>query len=276
MGAIQFPSWPYGTHKIHSKEALTAWRKAQGFIKPPPVLTKRQRRAAREEMRAKRKIWEMWAEQGLPITDPDALYYLALQRVRERVKNGQTMLSWTLTDEARKIARGAALPAAYEEKAREFASNFDSVIERRRKFRPYVAEKIDYRERLDLTVKQAMSKAYAAAQFSHKGSLVLVTSVLQSQASWYGPTATLNDSTYKRRISSRVMLAVKSDWARTVGLARANLFGPRTLVLEMRETPSGTKITLLTQTPHRYAFKIKDGRLARDAKGEPIFVENKS
>jgi hypothetical protein len=251
----------------HRKE----WRIKNGFIVPAAVETAP---LSGKALKARRAIWEMWADQGMPISDPDALYYLTIKNVEERLRRKEHVYEWEILKHTRQLAGGLLPPNGLEHRINDWAEKLDEKRKARRKKNETVTV-VPVEERLKRRATTAVRDALKKAEFRTKYSPDLHVRILPTLPE-NKPRLRASDfkSGRRGRSSTTIDIAVLSDWARTVGPERANMFGPRTLVLGMWQLPQRTHVHLAVQGERRYEIKVKTGYLARDQNGNPVLKED--
>jgi hypothetical protein len=255
-----------------TEEQLKEWRIKNGFIVPAAVEAAP---LSDKDLKARRAIWEMWADQGMPISDPDALYYLTLKQVGEQLRRKEHVYSWTILNHARKLSGGLLPGGDLEKRINDWVEQFDEKRAARRLKNDVVPREVPPQERLKRRAAYAVRDAVKKAEFRTKYSLDLDVRILPTLPQ-NTPQFRASDYKSSRRGGSRtnIEVTVLSDWARTVGPERANMFGPRTLVLGMWQLPQRTHVHLAVQGERKYEIKVKTGYLARDRDGNPVLKED--
>lgn len=278
----RFPYSAVGAGFATEAEPLKAWRIAHGFIPVPvdPVaLTGKAARRARKEMEAKRAIWEVWAAQEIPITDPEALIDLSW---RHFLKEGRGLYS--TRGYLNQLTRGNPVPKlVWDELERREEECGEKRSKRRRLAQKAEAINSSVRtvgkrlaERNEKSIVEAFDKSGIRTKHrntGHKEAHLIPEGARTHQ--WAGRVGiTVRESKYRNKCYSEVNITVYTSWWRKVGPERAHMFGPQTLVLDMGQLPNGrTTVTLAIQKGRQYAINVRSGYLMRDVRGNPVFTE---
>jgi hypothetical protein len=260
------------------RRAVRAWRKElHGSI--------RKMRKEKEAIALKTQRWAIWVEQGIPLTDPEAvLWYMKTHLLWQTKKSNPYGSGRYLNSSDLDSVCGGSVPPGIDYSGIYYTLKEEGVQrnrERQRNKRVVAENPPTPAERWDARIKTKLKEAYTEAEFRHRHMLDSEVSVLPATP-YNKPYANMNDGkasgySRRRRKETSVILKVCRDWYRTVfltGLYKA--FGPRTLVLSAHRSADGqrTVVTVFRQpSAHRYAAEMVTGYLARDINGNTIFME---
>ena len=273
MQRIYTRRWSYINLELNqTEEQLKEWRVKNGFIVPAAVEAAP---LSDKELKARRAIWEMWADQGMPISDPDALYYLTIRHVEAMLRRKEHVYEWQILNHTRKLAGGLLPPNGLEHRINDWAEKFDEKRKARRQRNNVGTLESNPEERLKRRVATSVRDAVKKAEFRTKYPLTLDVLILPTLPENKPKFRAADFKSVRRgRSSTTIDIVVLSDWARTVGPERANMFGPRTLVLGMWQLPQRTHVHLAVQGERKYEIKVKTGYLTRDQNGNPVLKED--
>jgi hypothetical protein len=254
------------------RKAVREWRVAKhGSIQ--------QMRRDMKAQQVKEARWAMFVEQGLPLKDVEAVLWYMKKHAWD--DDGIGKYGYLNESELAKVC-GGTLPMGFD-----FAEAFSRLTKngrrergKRNHVRDAPTEKPNKKKEMHETMLKAIRHAYDAANVRHKNELACEVRVSGWNSIKEPPAFSMTDTKdrYARRrrgrsiYSTRVQIVVNPDWYRRVYRAGlANVFGPRTLVIDVNQ--NGLFTVAIQRNEVRYAVEVVNGWMEKDKDGNAVLKE---
>lgn len=238
--------------------------------------------------------WAVYVEQKIPLREVEAIRWFAEREFKAQVRTGYTIV-WPLKEKIREVA-GGVLPAdalPILDDIEVWAKPITDKRAKRKVHKRLEPDKPAIEGRFVSAMSPKLVDAWKAARFNNPNvrreaddSCSSRVEIRQTRKTLdpYGNVTWVYDAGFRPRIdfqnqrgrSTLVTIRVKSDWfTKVLKPGLANLFGPRTLVLDAKVNGAGTRVLLAHQSEKGRAIKVEWGWASLDKNSNRVFRPEK-